>query len=66
MQIQMDSGESLINNNRTVKSHQQRIQLENHGGLYVTSVFIKHLLESLKNKTVVKNKFTNFKNKVNF
>lgn len=59
MWIQMDIGGSLTNNNRTAKSHQQPSQLENHGGLYATCVFIKHLLEGLKNKSVVKQKFRN-------
>lgn len=53
MWIQMDIGGSLTNNNRTAKSHQQSSQLENHGGLHVTYVFIEHLLEGLKNKTAL-------------
>lgn len=51
---QMDIGGSLTNNSRTSESRQQPSQLENHGGFYVTCVFIKCLQEPLKNKTVQK------------
>lgn len=40
---QMDIGGSLTNNSRTSESRQQPSQLENHGGFYVTCVFIKCL-----------------------
>lgn len=60
----MDIGESLTNNNRAAKSHKQYSYLENHGGLYVTSVFIKQLIGRLKKQDCCFKKFTEISNKV--